>query len=234
MRSIIFFTLFCLLVLSFFQSPLLVLAQSDDTVHINSVGFTEEQPTPTPEEVKPKPVVEKPFMVFRDTAKAADPKTFTLSLSQRLLDFGELSPSNAVNRAVTVRIYNSMRVGYSLFGLEDHPLRQLNGIPIPDTTCDNGACSESIAAPWVSGLTYGFGYRCDDSEGSICPAVFNDPSVFKQLSDSSASEDFALLLQSNREPGERAAAIKMQINTAGSQAQGSYSTAVTLLTASGF
>ncbi|MBI2621014.1 MAG: hypothetical protein HYW63_00005 [Candidatus Levybacteria bacterium] len=87
---------------------------------------------------------------------------FSFSISNTLIDFGVLSPTNPVTRRSTLTISNSSAPSYQVTASENHQLQVVrSGAIIPDTTCDRGNCSESQAGQWSNTLTYGFGYRCD-------------------------------------------------------------------------
>ena len=87
---------------------------------------------------------------------------FSFSVSNTLIDFGVLSPTNPVTRTTSLTISNSSAPSYQVTASENHQLQVAKtGAIIPDTTCDKGGCSQTQAAAWSNTLTYGFGYRCD-------------------------------------------------------------------------
>ncbi len=210
-------------------------AATDNSIHIESVEFSDETPIPEQQD-SPKPmpnVPPKPFVVFKDyESKTAHP--FRFSLSERLLDFGQLSPSNPINRSLQLSLSSESLPGYTVFGWENHPLQQNSGVTIPDTTCDNGACSEMVAAPWNSGLTYGFGFRCENTSQSDCSTGFADKDTFMQFSDRSINEDMGRIMTGWKNSQQKQALLTMKVNTPGTQPSGAYSTSITLLAAPGF
>lgn len=108
---------------------------------------TTNTPTPTPE---------------------ALPKPFIFTISDTILDFGQITPTDPILRTTTTSVSPGNTTGFSLFGLEDHELQSLTGKIIPDTTCDNGNCQSGQASAWENTLTYGFGWQCKSSGGFDC------------------------------------------------------------------
>ena len=92
---------------------------------------------------------------------------FSFNVSQTIIDFGTLSATNPVTRTTNLTVINPSG-GYTVLAYEDHPLLTTNGATINDTTCDNGACSDTLPALWTNTLTYGFGYRCDNLQENDC------------------------------------------------------------------
>ena len=232
------FTLTIITLAMFFITYQDVFAQSspaaNDALHIQSVEFDDDAPLTEPAvPVAKSKTPEKPYEILFDPIKKGV-KPFTFSLSDRLLDFGELSPSNPINRSVQIGIYNSTPFSYAIVALEDHPLEQAQGMTIPDTTCDNGSCSQSVASSWTSGLTYGFGFRCNNTAGLDCSSDFSDTGTFRQFSDASLQEDPAVIMAGGGNKKNAQASISMQINVPGSQPPGSYATAITFLATPGF
>ena len=117
---------------------------------------------------------------------------FIFSISQTLIDFSTLSPTNPIKRSNKLTVSNAPTSGYSLIAFEDKelstPLSGASSVFIPDTTCDNGQCSESFSAPWTNPLTYGFGYRCDNVVGTDCEIGFSEVGFYKQFANDSLSE----------------------------------------------
>ncbi len=88
------------------------------------------------------------------------PKPFFFSVSPITLDFGEITPTDPTTRTTTVDINPEG----NLFALTDHELQSEDKKIIPDTTCDNGTCTNKYASAWDSILTYGFGYKCCNAD----------------------------------------------------------------------
>ena len=161
---------------------------------------------------------------------------FSTSLSSDIVDFGSLSPTNPIIRTVDLSIYSLSSYGYSILAFEDHPL-QMNpsddGATIPNTTCDNGQCSEDNAGEWKNTLTYGFGYRCDNVLGFDCDNSFLKPNFYKSFTDNSNSMSpksiMAGIGSKNKE-----IRLSYKVNISGNQAQGIYANIVTFIAVPSF
>ena len=163
---------------------------------------------------------------------------FSFSISNTLIDFGVLSPTNPVTRTTTLTISNSSAPSYQVRASENHQLQVAKtGAIIADTTCDKGACSHTQAAEWSNALTYGFGYRCDSlsitSQGAKSPTCVenqtsfsSNPGYFKQFADDSKKETSQVLIKGGK--GRRQeASVTYKVNIPSSQATGTYTNSVT-------
>lgn len=165
---------------------------------------------------------------------------FSFSVSNSLIDFGTLSPTNPITRTSLLTISNLAAPGYKITASENHQLLvPKTGAIIPDTTCDNGTCSQSHASIWESSLTYGFGYRCDPiailSKGikdkSCLPkdlTFYYFPSHYKQFADSSKSESAGTIISGTRGRNQKAT-VTYKVNIPSSQASGLYTNAITYI-----
>lgn len=201
-------TLFLLL-----TTPALVNADNNYLIQTPQVNINQDQPRfnrgPTP---SPAPITS----IIETGSKTSNSKEpFVLSVSQDLIDFGILSPTDPITRRQTISISKGIALGYALFAWEDHVLQDLKTSEfIPDTTCDNGACTNKIFAPWESVLTYGFGFSLGDG--------------YKRFAN--ASEPEAII------QGLYSQSVKMlyKVNIAGGQKPGRYQNTVTLLAVPNF
>lgn len=156
---------------------------------------------------------------------------FSFSISDTKIDFGLLTPTNPVTRSTTLIVNSSSTQGYTVTSAQDHELMNpVNGAKIPDTTCDDGRCTQNLTSKWANVLTYGFGYRCE-REKSTC--VANDSSFavkdyFKQFSDTSKDES-ASTVMSGGAGNNIKATILYKVNISSSQPAGKYSNAITFL-----
>ena len=169
---------------------------------------------------------------------------FSFSISNTLIDFGLLSPTNPVTRTTTLTISNSSAPSYQVTASENHQLQVVKtGAIIPDTTCDKGACSQTQAAEWSNILTYGFGYRCDsisitsqDAKSPTCmknDASFSNSGYFKQFADASKKESSQVLINGGKGSAQKATVI-YKVNIPSSQASGNYSNSVTYVAVPSF
>jgi len=153
---------------------------------------------------------------------------FRFSISQTQIDFGTLTPTNPVTRTNTLTISNGSANGYQVTAFENHQLlNPANGMTIPDTTCDNGLCTETTSAQWTNTLTYGFGYRCDNVTGSDCATGFTNSNYYKQFADSSLNEAPQSVMSGTNVGRSKQVQITYKVNISGTQPAGTYTNTIT-------
>ncbi|MDO8460853.1 MAG: hypothetical protein Q7S38_00245 [bacterium] len=153
---------------------------------------------------------------------------FSFTISQTLIDFGIITPTNPVTRTNSLTISNRSANGYTVTASQTSPLKSSQGATIPDTTCDDGTCTQTTASAWTGTLTYGFGYRCDNQTGTDCATGFTGSIFYKQFADSSNSEN-AQAVMSGATTGTKKSQITYKINISGTQAAGTYSNIITYI-----
>lgn len=159
--------------------------------------------------------------------------SFSFSLSESVIDFGPLSATNPVTRNALLAISNAPPQGYRVFTYEDHPLMAPNNTTIPDSTCDNGLCTEQTADSWTNTLTYGFGYRCDNVEGTDCDKSFRSQNSFRQFANKARNESFQSLMSSNKPFAKAKTQITYKVNISGTQMPGTYTNTITYIAVPG-
>lgn len=153
---------------------------------------------------------------------------FIFTVSSNSISFGSLDANSPVLRTQTLQISNGSAYGYNVYASENHPL-QSGSNTIPDTTCDNGSCTQTISAPWINTLTYGFGYRCDNVVGTDCASGFSGATNYKQFSDSSIHESAQSVMGSQNVGRNRQVQITYKINISATQPGGTYNNTITYL-----
>lgn len=155
---------------------------------------------------------------------------FAFSISQTSINFGSLTPTTFVNRTNTLTISNGSANGYSVTAFENRQLLSpASGALIPDTTCDDGTCTQSTSAAWTNTLTYGFGYRCDNVSGTDCASGFSNATYYKQFSDNSASETPVSAMTGTNVGKNKQVQITYRVNIANTQAAGTYTNVITYI-----
>ena len=146
---------------------------------------------------------------------------FSFTISQTTIDFGTITPTNYVIRNNILTINNQSAGGYTVTSSENHPLLvPASGSMIPDTRCDNGLCSPIAATAWISTLTYGFGYRCDNVSGTDCVTDFSDSTFYKPFS---ASPSATIVMNGINAGKNKKAQITYKVNVSSTQPAGTYS-----------
>lgn len=152
---------------------------------------------------------------------------FSFALSENIIDFGILSATNPVTRTAVLSVSNANGT-YKVIGYENHPLVAANGGRINDTTCDNGACTEIVPAVWTNTLTYGFGFRCDNVQGTDCDPSFKSDDDYKQFADIS-KKDTPQAIMSGTSSKKSESKITYKVNIAGTQRPGTYANTITYI-----
>lgn len=165
---------------------------------------------------------------------------FSILVSNTLIDFGILSPTNPVTRNVTISVTNLSSPSFIVSASQNHQLLSpKNGAIIPDTTCDKGICSQTTAATWSNVLTYGFGYRCDNlsilvrgRKARSCLkndlSFYFNKDFYRQFPDASKSEKAAAIMKGDQ-GRKQEAIITYKVNISSSQAPGNYINSITYL-----
>ncbi len=159
---------------------------------------------------------------------------FTFSISQTNIDFGPITATNPVTRTNTLTVSNGSAYGYSVTVSQNHNLR-VNGTgqEIQPTSCgDSGPnCTTTTAGPWTSTLTYGFGYRCDNLNGSDCDSQFSNSAYYRQF----ISSPSAVMVMSSLNVGRnRQSQITYKVNVSAVQAAGLYTNVINYIATPSF
>lgn len=149
---------------------------------------------------------------------------FRFSVSNTFIDFGVVSPTNAVLRTSQLTISNGSANGYQVTASQDHNLRvNQTGQEIPATTCDTGSCTPTASDIWTNSLVYGFGYRCDNITGTDCASGFSTSTFFKSF----ISSPSAVAVMTGPNVGRsKVVQITYKLNISTSQATGLYTNVI--------
>jgi hypothetical protein len=180
-------------------------------LHLNQVYDTE--PTPT-----------TPAIIHVDASPSPTPppavSTFgesTVGISDSLIDFGPLSPTDPILREATLSIKGDY-FPFFLYQTMPGALTNIQGDEIPKTSCDNGSCSLNQASLWNNTLTYGLGVRCDNIAGTVCPDDFITKNTFRSL----GSNEQSSIMASGNITGQASLTLSYKLVVSGTQAQGRY------------
>lgn len=162
---------------------------------------------------------------------------FSFTISQTLIDFGTLTATNPVTRTTDLTVNSESAKGFTVVASENKPLTSSSSA-IPDTSCDNGTCNSTIAAPWLGTLTYGFGYRCDDVSGANCASGFLadylDAAASSAYKPFPLSPNLATIMSSTKGGRSRKSQITYKVNVSASQPTGTYTNVVTYIASPGY
>lgn len=149
---------------------------------------------------------------------------FSIKLADHTVSYGPLSPANPVLRETALTTTPGKTFGYLVMVSEEGPLTNEKGQQIPDTRCDQGACTEDVAATWDNLLTYGFGYTCS-SRDVTC--VGFSPETYKPFT--KASRNTPSILYYGLPDQSVSATLRYKVNIANSQEKGQYMNRTSLL-----
>ncbi len=159
---------------------------------------------------------------------------FSFSISSLAINFGSLVPNVGTSATSTLTISSPSGHGYQILASEDHPLQLTNHTAqIPDTTCDNGTCTESTSAVWTSNSIYGFGLNVlgtnssDVVTGIGTSQYFADATYYRQFANISGSESPQTIMSEPAAAKQRYARVTYKVNISGSQDAGNYANAIT-------
>lgn len=155
---------------------------------------------------------------------------FSFSITGIFIDFGPITPGTPITRTNNLTISNGSANGYTVLASENHPLMaDSTGVSIPDTTCDSGTCTESIASAWSNLTTFGFGYRCDNVTGSDCQSGFGPVANYRQFSASNSGEIAKPVMRGVNVGRNIQSQITYKVNVSSSQPTGSYQNVITFI-----
>ncbi|MDE2025826.1 MAG: hypothetical protein KGJ07_04995 [Patescibacteria group bacterium] len=155
---------------------------------------------------------------------------FSFSITPLEINFGTLSPTNFVTRTQTVTVKNGSAFGYVVTAAENHQLLvPAIGAMIPNTSCDSGTCTTSLATAWTNTFAFGFGLRCEYFVGSTCTSDFNGANLFRPLADKSAGQTPQAFISASNVTHGTTETFTYKINVSASQAAGDYSNVVELI-----
>lgn len=178
---------------------------------LNLRQIFEEEPTSTPQPTQTTPATTPsptppPIVSYGESE---------IHFSDDFLDFGPLSPTTPVIRKLTVMVKGEY-FPFTLYQQLDHNLLNDPGQMIPQTSCDNGSCSETQASIWDSTLTFGLGIRCDNITGLYCPDDYIEKNTYRPLGTNSQ------IIASGSVNGQANFTLTYKLIVPGTQPQGRY------------
>ncbi|HZE87781.1 MAG TPA: hypothetical protein VE090_06315 [Methylomirabilota bacterium] len=186
------------------------------TIENQDINILPFQTIPTKTPTQP-PFMPPPLATGENyTVETNQPEGLSFSISEELIDLGKLTATNPVIRKTSLTTKSAY--GYRIEATEDHPLLLDTKTAIPDTTCDNGSCSELTDALWTDTLTYGFGYHTS--------AMADDS--FKQFTDVSKNESLQTIIQAGNTINKQTD-VTYKVTISRTQQAGAYHNVVTYI-----
>lgn len=148
---------------------------------------------------------------------------FFFQISKLYIDLGTPAANSPTTDSHTLTV-STRNAGYQVYAYEEHPLRHRNGLyTIPDTTCDAGTCTQSAAALWTNVAIPGFGFNMTGDDIAL---DFVNANYFRQFADDSNSEAMQVIMSSPNVSVNRRSTVTYKAGITGSQAAGTYETAI--------
>lgn len=158
---------------------------------------------------------------------------FSFSISNTDIDFGTLTSNTPVTQTTDLTVSFGAAGQYQVTAVEEGPLVTMQGIIIPDTICDGEAntCSETLAKPWLSNSSYGFGYNV---KGQDVPLDFLNANYFRPFPDNILDETPATVMKSINVGKNRQATVTFKTNISPIQPAGTYHTIISFVATPSF
>lgn len=162
-------------------------------------------------------------------------KPFRFVISNTNINLGLLT-AQAHNTAAHTLLINAPNAGgYTIYTYEAHPLQTIDGsYAIPDTTCDNNDCDETVAALWQDTTVGGFGFNV---QGADVASDFISSDHFRQFANKAATspvEPMEAIMSTTSAAFERQSTVTYKAGLSGSEAAGRYQTSVIYVAVPGY
>lgn len=174
----------------------------------------------------------KGYIIQSGFADRASGQELTFSLSPSVVNFGNLTASQPVEKTVVLTIANSDIPGYTVQVSENQPLSTLAAATIVDTRCDATPtpCTALNPAAWVKNITYGFGYRMD---GPTAPDSFAGKDLYAPFSVAMRNEQPVTVLASKAAKVRDQAVMTFKLNVDANQPVGQYRNIISFIALTG-
>jgi hypothetical protein len=157
--------------------------------------------------------------------------------------FSILEISDFIDAAQRLKAATNAASGYSVTAEETNEMQligataPITGTTIPDTTCDDGTCTEASGVGWTSPNANGLGYSLDNVTGT--PASFeysDDPSGFlaRQFSNIGNGETAYEIMSSTSPSNTEEVYVCYRITISATQQAGKYENDVTYIATANF
>lgn len=227
--TIIIIIIFITILIPSHKARALTMSSSDYNLQMEKFNTQEEIPENS--EVK----ADSTYTVYSGFPYTDSITKFRFSISETFIDFGVIDPGIPVSRTNSLTVYPGKAFSYSVYASQNNPLTAAEGGNIiPNTTCDDGNCTENSSSEWISSLTYGFGYRCDNQEGTNCPPSFNTATFYKHFADSSKNQTEQEVMSGANIGKYRRSKITYKVNIQATQPAGLYNNIVRYIAAPAF
>ena len=177
---------------------------------------------------------------------ASSSSTIQLEVDSMDVDFGALTPGVLVQKDQFLTINSNIQAGYQLYLYQDHPLQILPSPAaqalvtpsereiIPNTQCDDGACTIAQASQWLNPDIYGFGYTVI---GANAETDFANGQAYRGLPNAATGEQPVVIARKNdtyTTIDQEQLQIRYQVGVAPANVSGEYTNTVSYTLISSF
>ena len=173
-------------------------------------------------------IVKSGFQYIYDTFNQ-----FSFFIDDLSLDLGTLTPGVGSTDSNIITISTPSGHGYQIMAHQNHPLWIDSQSFIPDTTCDDGNCSESVSGLWQNNDTYGFGFNAigigpsGENTGIGTSSIFPTVNYFRQFADYFQNENAQIIMSQNSPVKDQSARSTYKALVSTTQTTGQYQNIIT-------
>jgi len=149
---------------------------------------------------------------------------FSFSIDKLNINFGTLTPGVGVTDTNILTITTPSGHGYQITAQENHYLWTTPNNYIPDTSCDNQDCTESLSTEWVTNTSYGFGFNVN---GIGATGYFPSPNHYRPFANIATGKTPEIIISENKPVKNRTAIINYKVLISSLQSAGKYENFIT-------
>lgn len=156
---------------------------------------------------------------------------FRIVVEKSLLSMKDIVPNTPSVTSSVISVTGG-RTAYQVTATELDQLKKLSGEAIPDTQCSvKRRCTYTLAAPWDSISSYGFGYSLS---GQDIPKDFENSRFFRPFSNSGKNKETIVIMKGTDKSDERHSTITLKSIVSAVQADGTYETVIEIAAIPGY
>lgn len=146
--------------------------------------------------------------------------------------FGDMNANTFKKGCQLLTVNTNAGDGYTMTSQENDQMTNAGGQTIPDTTCDNGSCTETTGDAWVTAsANHGLGHTCF---GLNCVGAYSAGTNYRQFASIADTETAQTMMSSSSPVTNATSTVVYQLSVSGSQPSGNYTNTVVYITTAQF
>lgn len=146
--------------------------------------------------------------------------------------FGDMNANTFKKGCQLLTVNTNAGDGYTMTSQENDQMTNAGLQTIPDTTCDNGLCTETTGAVWATAsANHGLGHTCF---GVNCVGAYSAGSNYRQFASIADTETAQTMMSSSSPVTNATSTVVYQLSVSGSQPSGNYTNTVVYITTAQF